>query len=67
VERLERLVVLPPSEAGGLAVTEASQCLERVEHAAVLCDARIGDQLLDLLARVDGGGAPARILIDLLR
>ena len=66
-ERLERLVEVPPAQTCRLSVTKAAECLERIEDAPVLRDAPIGDQLLDLFARVDRGDPPGWILVDLLR
>ncbi|MEP6654010.1 MAG: hypothetical protein ABJA82_11655 [Myxococcales bacterium] len=66
-ERLEILVQVRPAQARRLAVAQSCQRLERVEHAAILKHARIEDQRSDLLAIVDGRGAPVGILVDLLR
>ncbi|MDQ3364342.1 MAG: hypothetical protein M3680_02815 [Myxococcota bacterium] len=67
-ERLRCRVVLRPREPCGFAVPQATtEKLQRVQHAAIGKDPRIGQQLFGFRPRVDRLVAPRRILVDFLR
>lgn len=60
------LVVATPAQPGCFAVPKSSQALQRVQHAAILRDAAVRDELFDFLSGVNRAVAPVGILVDLL-
>ncbi|MFO0556194.1 MAG: hypothetical protein U0271_47900 [Polyangiaceae bacterium] len=66
-EGREVVVDVVPAKRRDLAEAHAAQEFQRVEHAPILGDARVGDGADDLLALEDRARAPHRVLVDLLR